>query len=86
MYEVRLHSSARKNFLSLPRDVQQRIRTHLHDLQDNPRPMGCRKLQGQEGLYRIRAGDYRVVYEIHDDVLIVLVIRIGLRSIVYRGL
>jgi mRNA interferase RelE/StbE len=56
----------------------------IDKLPDNPRPSGCRKLKGAD-VYRIRVGDYRVVYEIHDDVLIVLVVRVAHRSEVYKG-
>ena len=55
-------------------------------LADNPRPRGVEKLEGRENRYRIRVGDYRVIYEIHDEVLLVLVVRIGHRREVYRGL
>ena len=51
---------------------------------DNPRPQGSKKLGGEDGLYRIRVGDYRIVYAIRDDILVVLVVRIGHRSEVYR--
>ena len=50
----------------------------------NPRPKGVKKLSGPDDLYRIRVGDYRIVYQIHDDRLIVLVVRIGHRKDVYR--
>ncbi len=50
----------------------------------NPRPKGVKKLSGLDDLYRIRVGDYRIVYQIHDDRLIVLVVRIGHRKDVYR--
>ncbi len=50
----------------------------------NPRPKGVKKLTGLDNLYRIRAGDYRIVYQIRDDRLIVLVVRIGHRKDVYR--
>jgi mRNA interferase RelE/StbE len=56
-------------------------------LADDPRPSGCKKLTGGADRYRIRAaGAYRIVYELHDDRLIVIVIRIGHRRDVYRGL
>jgi mRNA interferase RelE/StbE len=53
-------------------------------LSDNPRPHGCKKLTGREE-YRIRVGDYRVIYEIHDAVLVVLVVRIARREKAYRN-
>lgn len=50
----------------------------------DPRPRGCKKLQGDGDLYRVRAGDFRIVYAVRDDVLIVLVVKIGNRRDVYR--
>lgn len=52
----------------------------------NPRPPGARKLAGEDSFYRVREGDYRIVYAIEDDRLIILVLRIGHRSDVYRNL
>jgi mRNA interferase RelE/StbE len=51
----------------------------------NPRPPGVLKMSGADNLWRIRIGDYRVVYEIHDERLIVLVLRVAHRKDVYRG-
>lgn len=72
--------------MKLPRDIQHRLDPALLALADNPRPPGCKKLQGREETYRIRVGDYRVIYRVEDDRLIVLVIEIGHRRDVYRGL
>jgi mRNA interferase RelE/StbE len=58
----------------------------LDALSHDPRPAGCERLSGIENLFRVRVGDYRIVYEIADDILVVLVIRIGHRSDVYRRL
>jgi mRNA interferase RelE/StbE len=56
----------------------------IGQLADNPRPVGCKKLKGMSA-WRIRVGDYRVVYEIHDDVLVVLVVRVAHRREVYKA-
>ena len=64
--------------------LKRRIVKSLHGLEDNPRPPGCVKLQGNEELYRVRAGDYRIVYQIRDTVLLVLVVQIGHRGEIYR--
>ena len=56
----------------------------MDGLAKEPRPKGVKKLSGADDLYRIRVGDYRVVYQIRDDRLIVLVVRIGHRKDVYR--
>ncbi|MBD0387461.1 MAG: type II toxin-antitoxin system RelE/ParE family toxin [Nostoc sp. C3-bin3] len=83
-YEVKFSRGAKKQFRKLPIDIQQRIQTKINDLAIEPRPNGVKKLQGDENSYRIRVGDYRVVYEINDDVLIVTVIKIGHRSEIYK--
>jgi mRNA interferase RelE/StbE len=54
------------------------------ELEDNPRPPGCKKLVGEENAWRIRVGNYRVLYEIKDRVLIVHVVEIGHRKDVYK--
>jgi mRNA interferase RelE/StbE len=69
----------------LPADVQRRIVAQVATLALNPRPRGVVKLAGDDNLWRIRIGDYRVVYEIHDDRLIVLVLRVANRKDVCRG-
>jgi mRNA interferase RelE/StbE len=61
-----------------------RLRQSIKGLAENPRPPGSIKLQGEEELYRIRIGDYRIVYQIRDAVLVVLVVQIGHRRDIYR--
>jgi mRNA interferase RelE/StbE len=70
----------------LPRDLLARIRTAIRGLAVNPRPIGYKKLEGYADLYRIRVGDWRIVYTIEDDQLIVLVVEISPRGAVYRDL
>ncbi|MGB3653401.1 MAG: type II toxin-antitoxin system RelE/ParE family toxin [Rivularia sp. (in: cyanobacteria)] len=76
---------AKKQFNKLPSDVQERIETKINNLAIEPRPNGVKKIQGEENSYRIRVGDYRVVYDILDDILLVTVIRVKHRSQVYRN-
>ncbi len=83
-YVVILKPSARKAVLKLDRDTQRKIVRLLEALAVNPRPVGVTKLQGADDLYRVRIGDYRVVYEIQDGKLIVLVLRVAHRRDVYR--
>lgn len=85
-YDVRLKPSVERAFRKLPAEIQRRIGSRLDQLANNPRPSGSEKLAGVEHLYRIRVGDYRVVYEISDDDRVVLVVTIGHRSDVYRRL
>lgn len=56
----------------------------IESLESDPRPVGCKKLVGSDHTYRLRIGDYRVVYEIQDDILVILVVRIRHRGDVYR--
>jgi mRNA interferase RelE/StbE len=69
---------------SLPRPDQQRIAARIDALSKNPRPPGNEKLRGADGLYRVRQGDYRIIYTVKDAELVVLVITIGNRRDVYR--
>lgn len=83
-YEVRLARRAARALSALQRREQQRIRAALDLLADNPRPPSCVALQGEDSVYRVRVGDYRIVYEVFDAVLLVHVVRIGHRREVYR--
>jgi mRNA interferase RelE/StbE len=86
MYAVNYTSSAKKDLMKLPSDVQERIRYAIEELQENPRHRGVEKLttssKSQE--YRIRVGDYRVKFLIHDDILMIFVIKIAHRKNVYN--
>jgi mRNA interferase RelE/StbE len=84
-YKVEFYNSARKQFRKLPPDIQKRIQAKINELAIEPRPNGIKKLQSDDNLYRIRVGDYRVVYEIKDDILLVIVIRVKHRSEVYKN-
>ena len=82
-YNVRIKPSAIKELEALPAKDRRRIATKIQALGNNPRPVGCEKLAGHDK-YRIRQGNYRVLYTIEDDVLIVTVIAIGNRRDIYR--
>lgn len=84
-YRIEFKPSAGKALAALPKPTQKRLLGRIEGLKDNPTPEGSKKLKGLEDLYRIRIGDYRVVYEVQGDVLLVLVVRIGHRRDVYRG-
>ncbi|MFS0517876.1 type II toxin-antitoxin system RelE/ParE family toxin [Nostoc sp. UIC 10607] len=83
-YEVKFSKGAKRQFRKLPLDVQERIQTKINDLAIEPRPNGVKKLQGDDNYYRFRVGDYRIIYEVVDDVLIVTVIKVGHRSDIYK--
>lgn len=70
----------------LPKDVRQRVDDRILLLQNEPRPLGCTKLVGHSNLYRIRVGNYRIIYEIHDDRVLVVVIVVAHRRESYRGM
>lgn len=82
-YKIQLSTAARRDLGKLPRATQERIAKTIDGLAEQPRPNGSTKLTGQD-LYRVRCGDYRVIYRIEDDRLLVLVVKIGHRSGVYR--
>jgi mRNA interferase RelE/StbE len=83
-YRIQIAPSAVRQLRKLPGSVQERIVEHVEQLATDPRPRGAIKLQGEDDLYRIRVGDYRVIYQIRDDELIVLVLRVEHRREVYR--
>ena len=83
-HKVLFKPSADRALQKLPLDVQRRIVAAAALLADVPRPAGVVKLAGDDNLWRIRIGDYRLLYEIHDDRLIVLVLRVAHRKDVYR--
>ncbi len=85
-YRIELKPSAVKTLAAIPKPDRLRIARRIDALADDPRPDGAVKLAGEDDLYRVRAGDYRIVYQIQDRVLLVLVVRIGHRRDVYRGL
>jgi mRNA interferase RelE/StbE len=85
-YTVEIDTKAAREIRALPREDQQRAITRIMALGDDPRPAGCVKLSGTSGLWRIRAGNYRIIYQILDARLIVSVIKVGHRRDVYRGL
>ncbi len=83
-YQIRFKPSALKSLERLPSEDRERVRRRIHLLADNPRPHGVTKMHGEENAYRIRIGKYRVIYEIQERVLIVLVAVIAHRREAYR--
>ena len=82
-YELAFRKSVAKDLRALPKGDVRRIMQRIRSLADDPRPPGSEKLSGQER-YRVRQGFYRIVYEIQDRRLVVLVVRVGHRRDVYR--
>ena len=83
-YDVALTASAAKELKKLPAQLIARIVPRLESLAANPRPPGCKKMQGGDREWRIRIGDYRTVYTVDDTKLLVEVTRIRHRSGVYE--
>ena len=83
-YTVEVAPPAVKSLRALDRTIRRRVTAAIDALADDPRPSGCVKVKGEDDLWRVRVGDYRIVYEIHDDRLLVLVLAAGHRKDVYR--
>ncbi|MBI4309410.1 MAG: type II toxin-antitoxin system RelE/ParE family toxin [Candidatus Omnitrophica bacterium] len=82
-YSIEIKKSAAKEIETLPKHHLQAVIQKIHSLADNPRPPGCEKLSAQDK-YRVRCGDYRILYTIEDMVLTVCVVKVGHRRDVYR--
>jgi len=82
-YRVEVLPIAAKALRGLDRSVRERIQEAIDRLVENPRPAGCKKLVNSLA-WRIRIGNYRVLYEIRDEVLLVSVVDVGHRSDIYR--
>ena len=85
-YALQFRPAAVRQLRKLPKEAQRRLRTATEALCHQPRPSGAVKLAGTDDLWRIRVGDYRVIYTIVDEALVVTVIRVANRREVYRGL
>ncbi len=83
-YGVEIKPSARRELEKLNNTFLTRVAPKIESLGGNPRPPGCRKLRGYKDLWRIRVGDYRVVYVIDDDNKVISVIRIAHRKDIYE--
>jgi mRNA interferase RelE/StbE len=84
IYRIEWSAAARRQIRKLPREISARLFSLVDSLAANPRPEACRKLAGHEDRFRVRAGDYRAIYEVRDTVLVVLVVTVGHRRDVYR--
>lgn len=84
-YDVTLKPSVQKDLRPLPKSVVQRVIKRLEQLQEDPFPPGAEKLEGTERLYRIRVGDYRIIYEVDTQAKEITVHYIRHRREVYRA-
>ena len=84
MYQIIIHKQALKELVQLPKKDNQKITLAIDKLAENPRPVGCKKLKGEhEYIWRIRVGDYRILYSIDEGVKIVEVGKVGHRKDIY---
>lgn len=83
-YQIEFAKSVRKELLRLQPAMAKRIDDAIVKLSENPFPPGARKMEGAEGAHRIRVGDFRIIYEVKESVLIVLILKVGPRKDIYR--
>lgn len=83
-YKIKFTPVADRQFAKLTKDRQQDIAGALVSLAENPRHHGVIKLSGEHSLYRVRVGDLRIIFQIEDDVLYVVIVKIGHRNDVYK--
>ncbi len=82
-YKISILRKAQKQLAKIPTSDYKKIKQAILDLAKDPRPSGSKKLKGRQG-WRIRQGNYRVIYEIQDDQLVIIVLDIGHRKDIYR--
>ena len=83
-YRIVFLPVARKEIIALPHEVQRQIDRKILSLADDPRPHDVKALHGGKGLYRVRVGDYRIVYSVEDKIITVVIVRVRHRKDVYR--
>ena len=83
-YRIELVPAAARQLKSLPRKQQVRIASKIDALVSDPRPAGCVKLRGSEDICRIRVRYYRILYQVKDDILLVIVVKVGKREKIYK--
>jgi len=84
-YRVEIAPAAARQIRRLPIDVQRRIAVRIDNLASAPRPRGTEELVGEAHTYRVRVGDYRILFDVADTVMLVLVVTVGHRREVHRS-
>lgn len=82
LYSVEISETAVKQLDKLPNTISDDLIKVIQSLKENPRPNGCKKLNGRKG-YRVRKGNYRIVYDVYDKILVIEVIAVGHRKNIY---
>ena len=83
-YEVVFSKRAEKDLEKLPAKTVEKIIPVIVSLEDNPRPIGCKKLKGYSDLWRVRVGNYRIIYSVEDKILLVDIREVGDRKDIYE--
>ncbi|MDP3875778.1 MAG: type II toxin-antitoxin system RelE/ParE family toxin [Methylobacter sp.] len=83
-YSIEFKKSAKKALLDLPKPVVKAVSQLIDSLSENPYPDGCKKLFGFDQTYRVRTGNYRVIYSVFNEQLIIQILKIGHRKDIYR--
>lgn len=83
-YSIQFTPRAQRDFSALDRAIQQRVRRRIDRLAEDPFPVGAKKLHAAEPFYRIRVGNFRIIYQVGANELVVIVVKIGHRREVYR--
>jgi mRNA interferase RelE/StbE len=85
-FQIEIKPAAQRQIKKLPPSIQEKIFQALEELKFEPRPSNAKKMVGEENAYRVRVGKYRIVYEIYERVLLVVVVQVGHRREIYRKL
>ena len=83
-YRIEFSPTAERQFKKLTKEVQARLKHRIDILAENPFPRGVKKLSAEEDLYRLRIGDYRIIYQVQGKALLILILKLGHRKNVYR--
>lgn len=83
-YKIEITTTAEKSLRKIPKKDIQKIVDAIQILAISPFPEGCRKLKGEEDIYRVRQGNYRIIYEVIEKKLIILVLKVGHRKDIYK--
>jgi mRNA interferase RelE/StbE len=83
-YRIEFSSEAELQFKKIPKELQIRLKHRIDTLAENPFPRGVKKLSAEENIYRLRIGDYRIIYQVQGSALLIFILKLGHRKNVYR--